>query len=97
MITFHQECTIYETGRDGYGKPIKMNMQTLKCRVKEKYQMVKNQAAQEIVSQLEFTLPPNAQVSVNHIIGYEGKEYAIISLKITRNTIGEVVKKVVFV
>lgn len=97
MITFHQDCTVFEVVRDGWGNPIKKSEQHLKCRAKEKYQLVKDNASKEVLSQLEFTLPPEANVKVDFKIDYEGKEHTIISLKVTRNTIGAVVKKVVYV
>lgn len=103
MITFHQDCVIYEIGRDGYGKPIKKNEQNLKCRVKEKYQLVKDKSALEKVSELQVTLPKNAYVDVDYKIqiknddGTWSKEYSIISFKFTRNTLSEIVKKVVYV
>ncbi|MBS4207448.1 hypothetical protein [Bacillus sp. FJAT-50079] len=98
MITLYQDCIIiYEIGRDGYGKPIKKNEQFIKCRVKEKYQLVKDKSAKEVVSQLEIIISPDVDVKVDDKVEYEGLEYTIISLKITRNTIGEVVKKVIFV
>ncbi|WP_391115992.1 hypothetical protein [Psychrobacillus sp. L3] len=97
MITLYQDCTIYEIGRDGYGKSIKKNEQDVKCRVKEKYQLVKDKSAQEVVSQLEFTLPADISFKVDDKVEYDNKEHAIISQKITRNTIGEVVKQVIYV
>lgn len=96
MITLYQDCKIYEIGRDGYGKPIKKNEQDVKCRVKEKYQLVKNNAAKEVVSQFEITVYPEVVVKPDDKVEYNNKEHSIISIKITRNTIGEIVKKVIF-
>jgi len=97
MITLYQDCTIYEIGRDGYGKPIKKNERFEKCRVKEKIQLVKNQTNIETVSQLEVILSATTVVNVDDKFEFEGKEFTIISMKITRNSIGEIVKKVIFV
>jgi len=96
MITFYQDCTIYEIARDGSGKSIKKGMQESKCRVKEKYQLVKDKAAKEVVSELEITVPADIIFKVDDKIEYEGIEHSIISYKITRNTIGKIVKKVIF-
>lgn len=97
MITLYQDAVIYEIGRDVYGKPIKKNEQLVKCRAKEKYQLVKNNAAIETVSQLEFTFYPDTKINLDDKIEYEGEEYSIISYSITRDPIGEAVKKKVFV
>jgi hypothetical protein len=97
MITFYQDCVIYEIDRDGYGKPVKKNEQNLKCRVKEKYQLIKDKSAVDTVSELQITLPNDAVVKPDDKVEFEGKEYAIISVKNTRNTLAEVIKKVVYV
>ncbi len=96
MITLYQDCKIYEIGRDGYGKPIKKNEREVKCRVKEKYQLVKDKAAQEVVSKLEIMVGADVVFKVDDKISYEGIEHSIISFKITRDPIGEVVKKVIY-
>lgn len=96
MITLYQDCIIYEIGRDGAGKPIKKSQQEVKCRVKEKYQLVKDKAAKEVVSQLEITVGADVDFKVDDKVEYDGIEHSIISYKITRNTIEEVVKKVIY-
>lgn len=97
MITFHQDCSIFETKKDGYGKTQKVNEVQTKCRAKEKFQLVINQNAEKVTSQIEFTIPVDVHVKTGFQIEYEGNTYKILSIKLTRNTIGHVVKKVLFV
>lgn len=96
MITFYQDCIIHQVKKDIYGKNTIVKSEDSKCRVKEKYQLVKNSAAKETVSQFEITLPAATEFNIDDLIEYENKQYAIISFKITRNTIGEIVKKVIY-
>ncbi|WP_404403807.1 hypothetical protein [Jeotgalibacillus malaysiensis] len=95
MITFHQTCKIFSMVKDAYGKPVKTNEHVTSCRVKESFKLVKNKAGEEVVSQIEVTLPSTAEVKLNDWIEYAEKDYPIISLRITRNTLGEIVKKVI--
>ncbi|WP_416147898.1 hypothetical protein ACM26V_16845 [Salipaludibacillus sp. HK11] len=97
MMTIYQECTIYEVARDGYGKPIKKNAKTIKCRVKENYQLVKNRSAVEVVSKMEIMTFDDITINPDFKVEFEGLEYTILSTKLTRNTLGEVVKRVVYV
>jgi len=103
MITLHQKCILYKIGRDGYGQVTKLDEKKVNCRIKEKYQTVKNREALEKVSELEITLDKSAYVDFDYkiqIINDDGslsREHSILSFKLTRNTIGEVVKKVVYV
>jgi hypothetical protein len=97
MITLLQDCVINETKRDGNGKNKIIKKTPCKCRAKEKFQLVINDNAEKVTSQIEFTIPVDIDVKVGFQIDYEGQTYTILSIKLTRNTLGEVVKKVVFV
>jgi hypothetical protein len=102
MITLTQDCVILETKKDGYGKLQVMKEIPCKCRTKEKFQIVINNNAEKVNSQIEFTIPVDIDVkfdyqNVIYQIVYEGITHTILSMKLTRNTLGEVVKKVVFV
>jgi hypothetical protein len=97
MITLVQDCVIKEIKKDGYGKMSVVKETPCKCRAKEKFQLVLNQAAEKVTSEIEFTVPNEMNVNVGFQIEYEGKSYTILSLKQTRNTLGEVVLKAVYV
>jgi hypothetical protein len=97
MITLPNDCVINETKKDGYGKIQVIQSTPTKCRAKEKFQLVINQNAVKVTSQIEFTVPVDVFIKVGFQIEYDGITYTIISMKLTRNTLGEVVKKVVFV
>lgn len=96
MITYHQKCKIVPiSGKDSYGKPIHSEPISINCRIKEKYQLVRNQASEEVTSRLEFWFPPDTEIKILDEIEY-GKKHSIISIVPKRNTLGEVVRKVVF-
>lgn len=97
MITLQQDCVIKESKLDGYGKHQVVKETPCKCRTKEKFQLVINQNAEKVTSVIEFTIPVDIDVKVGFQIDYEGQTYTILSIKLTRNTLGEVVKKVVFI
>lgn len=97
MITLQQDCVIKEIKKDVYGKPQVINETPSKCRTKEKFQLVINQNAEKVTSQIEFTIPVTIDVKVGYQIEFEGNSYTVLSIKQTRNTLGEIVKKVVFV
>lgn len=102
MISLTQDCVIKETKKEGYGKLQVLKQTPSKCRTKEKFQLVVNQNAEKVTSQIEFTIPVEIDVKFGYKnlvyqIEFEGNTYTILSMKLTRNTLGEVVKKVVFV
>lgn len=73
------------------------------CRAKEKYQLVKNNAGENVVSNIEFWLSPNAPVKLDLPIFYGVNEnnndikHYVISIQPKKNTLGEVIYKKVFV
>jgi hypothetical protein len=97
MITLHDDCNILKTTKDISGKTVNSDPIPTKCRVKEEYKMVRNNASQEVVSELEFWIYPNTAISLENKIEYQGKEYQIISIQPKKNTLGETTRKVVFV
>lgn len=105
MITFYQNCLLFETGRDGYGNYVEKNKRYLKCRVKDKVQLVKDKAAKEVVSKLEIWLHKDTEIKVDDQIKIlvdgvdeeKTQSHTIISLKNKRNTLGEIVRKVVYI
>jgi uncharacterized Zn finger protein len=97
MISLLQDCEILETRKDGYGKIVVIKRTPCKCRTKEKFQLIVNQNAEKVTSQIEFTVPVDIDVKVGFQIEFEADIYTILSIKLTRNTLGEVAKKVVFV
>lgn len=97
MITLYQDCQIISTTKDMYGKYVKSQPFSVKCRVKEEYQMVKNKASEEVISSLEFWFYKDTILKLDDLILYEGKEYPIISIENKRNTLGDITRKVVFV
>jgi hypothetical protein len=97
MISLLQDCVILETKKDVYGKSKVIKRTPCKCRTKEKFQLVIDQNAEKVTSQIEFTIPIDIDVKVGYQVEFEGNTYTILSMKLTRNTLGKVVKKVVFV
>lgn len=97
MITLTNDCVIKQTKRGGNGKIQVVKSTPCKCRVKEKFQLVINDNAEKVTSQIEFNIPVEINVKTGYQIEFEDNTYTILSIKITRNTLGEVVKKVVFV
>jgi hypothetical protein len=97
MITLTQDCVILETKKDGYGKIVTTKETPCKCRTKEKFQIVINQNAEKVTSEIQFTIPVDINVKAGYQVEYDSNTYTILSMKLSRNTLGEVVKKVVFV
>ena len=97
MISLPLDCVIKETKRDGFGKLQVVKETPCKCRTKEKFQIVINQNADKVTSEIEFTIPVDINVKVGFQIKYEEITYTIVSFKQTRNTLGEIVRKVVYV
>ncbi len=93
----NQECTIIPVTKNAYGKEDKGEPFSTKCRVKEEFQMVKNQAAQEVVSKLEFWFNPDASINeeFNFLIGYKG-EQRVITMKPKYDLFGNVTRWVVY-
>ncbi|WP_286231313.1 hypothetical protein [Neobacillus mesonae] len=97
MIDFYQDCVILETKKDVYGKNQVVKEIPCKCRVKEKFEMIVNQNAENVVSQISFTIPVDVDVKLGYKIKYQNETYTILSIKISRNLISEVARKVVYV
>lgn len=97
MITLQQDCIIKETKKDAYGKNQIVKETPCKCRAKEKFQLVLNQTSEKVTSQIEFTIPNEIDVKVGFQIQYENVIHTILSIKLIRNTIGDIAQKVVFV
>ncbi|EJL1640138.1 hypothetical protein NL868_001316 [Shigella flexneri] len=97
MITLHQDCKVYQIKKNYKGIPSKVDEQDAKCRSKEKYQIVVNQNAEKVTSSIEFTMKPETRVEVGYHVFFNEKEYPVIAVNLTRNTLGEIVKKAVFV
>lgn len=100
MIQSHmkQICEIIPTSKDKYGKWIEGTPIPTKCRVKEEVKMVKNKAAEQVVSSIEFWFMPDIAVKVDDLINLNGKKYPIISVSNKRNLSNDtVLYKVVMV
>jgi hypothetical protein len=98
MLKFHEDCTIIiPGGKDVFGDPIDPTLVPVKCRAKEKYQMVRNQAGETVVSNIEFWFYPETDIQLDYMIKYKNVEYQIISIQPKKNTLGETIYKVVFV
>lgn len=94
----NEECEVYKPTKDFYGKESKpSNVPITKCRVKEEYKKVKDNAAEEVISQLEFWFTPDTVISLDHKITYQQLEYSILSIKKKKNTLGDITRKVVYV
>ncbi|MBU9714421.1 hypothetical protein [Evansella tamaricis] len=76
----NQECLIIPFTKDSYGKPQKGEPIPTPCRIKEEFKMVKNQAAEEVVSKLQFWFSPETEINFDCLIGYKG-EHQIISIQ----------------
>lgn len=96
MITLNQECILHRTERNGYGQIEKTGQTVFACRVKEKYQLVKSRAGKEVTSQLEIMTFDELDIQPDYLIEFNGRDYPIISVRVVRNTLGEVVKRTVF-
>jgi GTP-sensing pleiotropic transcriptional regulator CodY len=92
-----QDCNIISTTKNMLGENVKSTPAGAKCRVKEKYKLVKNKAAQEVVSQLQFWFSADANVKLDDLIQFNSKEYPVISIQNKRDTLGCLIYKVVFV
>lgn len=98
MITLNEDCTIVVSGsKDVFGDPINPTYVSTKCRAKEKYQMVRNQAGETVVSNIELWLYHDIDIQLDYKIQFNNNEYQIISIQPKKNTLGEVTRKVVFV
>lgn len=97
MITLYQDCEIISTRKDMYGKLIQSQPISVKCRAKEEVKLVKNRVAEEVVSSIEFWFYPDTRFKVDDIIRYDNKDYTIMSFENNRNTLGEIIRKVVYV
>jgi hypothetical protein len=97
MITLYDECNILKTTKDMAGKTVNSDPIPAKCRVKEEYKKVRNEASEEVVSELEFWFYPETDIQLDTKIEYQGKEHQIISIQHKKNTLGQVTRKVVMV
>lgn len=80
----NQQCLIIPFTKDSYGKPKKGEPILTNCRVKEKFDMVRNQAAEEVVSKLEIWFDPEVPIKLDestkefsHLIDYKGVHHII--------------------
>jgi hypothetical protein len=94
-----QECTIIPTiSKSANGKPQKGTLvPNVKCRAKEKYKLVKNKAAQEVVSQIEFWFSSETEIKVDDYILFNDIEHQVIAYQPKRDTLGNITRKAVFV
>ncbi|WP_373892774.1 hypothetical protein [Virgibacillus sp. CBA3643] len=97
-----QDCSyIRIEGIDGYGDPIESDSIPAKCRAIETFEMVKNNAGEEVVSSIQFWFNSDIDLDSNTIterrIKYDGSTYTPISVANRRNTLGESIFKVVMV
>jgi hypothetical protein len=98
MIDFHESCEIlFPSKKDSYGKLTFLPPNETKCRVKEKYQKIKNQSAELVDSEIEFWFSSDTPINTDCTIKLNNKSYPVISIKLSKNTFGEETKKVVFV
>lgn len=85
--------------RDWYGDSIESDPIPAKCRATESFEMVKNNAGEEVVSSITFWFSPDVDLDNSTLdkrtIKYNGNDYAPISVTNRRNTLGESVMKVV--
>lgn len=92
-----EECKVIPTSKDSFGKYVKSTPTLIKCRAKEKHQMVKNKAAKEVVSQIEFWFSSEIDIQLDYLIEFNKKEYPIISMRAKKDSLGNITRKVVFV
>lgn len=98
----NQDCSIIPSTKSLDGKPNESDPVPTKCRVKEKFQIIKNQAAEDVVSKHEFWFSPDTNIDYptsnqEYLIDYENKKHSVISIENKRDTLGNITRKVVFV
>lgn len=96
----NQNCLIIPITKNSYGKEIKGEPIFTNCRVKEEFKLVKNQAAQEVVSNFEFWFNPEIPIQsdregFNFIIDYKG-EQRVIAMKPKYDLFGNIARLVVY-
>lgn len=95
----NQDCTVIipRDELDMFGKPISPIEIPAKCRVKEKYKIVKNKSAEQVVSQIELWFEHDMEITTDSLIRWGETEYPVISIQPKRNTLGEITYKVVYI
>jgi len=97
----NQDCEYVVIERDSYGKVVESDPYLIKCRATESFQMVKNNAGEEVVSSIQFWFSNEVDIDVDTLtkrrIVYNGKSYTPISVRNRRDTYGEPIFKVVSV
>jgi hypothetical protein len=96
-----QDCGIIKIERDRFGGVTESDPIPTKCRATESFEWVRNGAGEEVVSSITFWLNPDVDIDMNNIddrrIEYNGKSHNIISVRNRRNSLGEIIFKVVSV
>ncbi|WP_214480970.1 hypothetical protein [Bacillus sp. SM2101] len=93
----NEDCVVWEMVKDRYGKFTKGNPVYTKCRAREEYRKVKNKAAEEVVSSIEFWLSSDVDIDEDNVIEYNENDYTIIATKPKKDMLGNVTRRVVFV
>lgn len=95
----NQDCSIIKVERDEYGDYIPSDPILTKCRANESFQIVKNQAGEDVVSSIQLWLPKDVDITRENIdkrrINYRGKQFSIISVRNRIDLFGNPIFKVV--
>ncbi|MFB4472145.1 hypothetical protein ACDI16_04210 [Oceanobacillus caeni] len=96
-----QDCEIVAIERDRLGDVIESDPIPAKCRAKESFNLIRNNAGEEVVTSIQFWMNPNVDLSnenlPNRRIKYDGIMYIPISVSNRRDTFGKSIIKVVSV
>ncbi|MCR1833136.1 hypothetical protein NSA56_01830 [Oceanobacillus caeni] len=96
-----QDCKIVAIERDRFGDVIESEPIPAKCRAKESFNLIKNNAGEEVVTSIQFWMNPDVDLSNENLssrrIKYDGIMYTPISVRNRRDTYGKSIFKVVSV
>lgn len=94
-----QDCDIVKIEKDRYGDTVESDPISTKCRAEEKFELIKDNEAEEVVSSVTFWFNPDVDLSNDNVddrkIKFNDESYTPISVQDRINTLGESVFKVV--
>lgn len=97
----NQECFIVKVERDSYGDVVETDPIKVDCRAYESFEIIKNQAGEDVVSSIRFWIPSEIDIDDESItktqIKHKNKDYSIISVRNRFDTLGKSIFKVVSV
>jgi hypothetical protein len=97
MIGLNQECYLVPVASENfYGDETPGQPVLTKCRYKEKHQLVKNRANEEVLSSIELTFDGSTDVNFDMDIKIDGKSHQIITISPKRHLSGKLAYKKVY-